>query len=549
MDNDNFSPLHYVCKFGGRRKRIDLTTVWFNKNDIHVLESSSKDERERDEVVEFLCKATIETDRRLLLGQYMKFDGHHFPKESLRRAHCCESESIPLRTRQKDFVELMDKVVEYSRTSAIDSPLYLACIRNAPLKTIRILLDGGDSMYRFPIALSQRERFYLKKIISTDVKKIFPGFWIALVSGAEPWYFSCIQPRCSECSMTDHPNFWAWSYQTPLCFLVNRLESDYNLKKRMRGFNMNSQTRERSFDRMAECGSTTIDFTKKLMQIAFTKFDFDVYWYFAPAPSHRMSLEERLRLCGIKRLPERLDYLAIISDILPAMELAQKIGYMLKHCTQTPPCSCNLHRAGFIQRGLSNYNCRMCFVGFNNVDGNVSNVRSTTSFKHYRDKSYSSMHQNAPKVGFSPLHAAASLIQTSTFLVEVLLAVFPSHTTLRDEMGFTPLHHILYVSNICSDLRLRERKEYCKAILVLIISQVPDSAKMTFGNGMTTTNFAICCGLEWFDGLAGIVITAGVADALSVPDKFSGLLPFMLAASVDLSLDTIYSLLRYHPVL
>lgn len=550
MDDDNFSPLHYACKFGVRRKKIDLTKISSDGNDSHVLETRLEDERERDELLKFLCKATIETDRKLLLGQYIKFDGKHIPKESHCTVHCCDNESLPLfGTRQVDIAERMDKVLEYSRTSAIHSPLYLACIRNAPLKTICILLDARKSIFCSPIVLSQREHDYLKSIISSDVRRIFPGFWIGLVSGAESWCFSCIKPRRSECSMTDHPNYWAWGYQTPLGFLVNLLESENYFTSRMLGYMIRMQTRERCFNRMAKYDSTTMDFVKMLMQFAFTKFDFDVYLYFAPASSNHNILEERLSLCGIEWVPERFDYSAIISDILPAMELAQKIGYMLKNSAQTPPCMCNLHRAGFIRSEIMNDNCRMCFVGFSTKECKVSDIRSATYSMHRRGDSDSPMHQHASTVGFSPLHAAASLIQTSKFLVEVLMAVFPNHTNIRDEMGFTPLHHILYVSNICSDLHLHERKEYCKSILVLILSQSPDSAKVDFGNGMTTTNFAICCGLEWYDGLAGIVITTGVADALSVPDKFCGLRPFMFAASLDLSLDTIYNLLRYYPVL
>ena len=571
-DRYGCTPLHYASRFGRRRKIVNSGQLRSSMHYYSLLYSidsiethdfdTIKEEKERDQIIEMMCQTVIKVERQMILGQYFKFGS----SRGLPCLFSCFNQTDKKQDGlQQTNAELPAAMIKYDRGSSDVSPLLLACERNAPLATICSLLRARCAERSTPITIP----LLLGQLMKTP--KYFPGSWIAPRIGAETWFSSCLCPPNAKCLSLDQydSGILGNPFKVLLTLLkAERILADEFVRKKSTYSSVGKQRNGHSCihdessmeanlkikDRKKPCSMRKL-LVQNLIQYSFSNFDSDVYLKFASILS-RIENEEHQLLHGAGWMPEKGDFVAIVSEILPAMEIAQKVGCMLQESARTPKCMCNLHHTPFLGNHHDHsMKGKMCHIA--TCDGENS-TPMPHFYKHiYVEKQLAKlMHRCAPFDGFSPLHAAASLIHPDPFLVELLLGIFPSEALRKDEVGLTPIHHILLAYKMCSvfiaakgiDQLTTERQAF-KDVLGIVLFSVPDSANAKCDDGMTTTLLAIQCGLEWCDGLCDIVMNAGGVEALLVHDTKSNLRPFMLAASCNLTLDSIYELLRSCPVI
>lgn len=133
----------------------------------------------------------------------------------------------------------------------------------------------------------------------------------------------------------------------------------------------------------------------------------------------------------------------------------------------------------------------------------------------------------------SALHIACSLKVSIPSLAAILGAVLPEQATIHDRLGCIPLHHVLL--NQHSPLQL-----LCN---VLDINR--DACTIPTSNGTYPLILAIQKGWGWEQCLSELVKASPAT--LDTADTETGLVPFLLAASVHADVTTIFELLRVAP--
>lgn len=119
-------------------------------------------------------------------------------------------------------------------------------------------------------------------------------------------------------------------------------------------------------------------------------------------------------------------------------------------------------------------------------------------------------------------------------LVKIVGNVMPEDAMREDSFGYIPLHHAV----IHPDKPLELLQE------LLAINS--DSSRICIPESQSyPLHAALQRGWNWDTGIAEIV--AAHPEALAITDPGTGLLPFLLAASVDTSVSTIFELLRALP--
>ncbi|KAI2504904.1 hypothetical protein MHU86_9513 [Fragilaria crotonensis] len=133
----------------------------------------------------------------------------------------------------------------------------------------------------------------------------------------------------------------------------------------------------------------------------------------------------------------------------------------------------------------------------------------------------------------SALHIACSLKVSIPSLAAILGAVLPEQATIYDNLGYIPLHHVLL--NPHSPLQL-----LCN---VLDINR--DACTIPTSNGTFPLILAIQQGWRWEQCISELVRASPTT--LDTADTETGLVPFLLAASVNADVTTIFELLRVAP--
>ncbi len=133
----------------------------------------------------------------------------------------------------------------------------------------------------------------------------------------------------------------------------------------------------------------------------------------------------------------------------------------------------------------------------------------------------------------SALHIACSLKVSIPSLAAILGAVLPEQATIHDSLGFIPLHHVLL--NPHSPLQL-----LCN---VLDINR--DACTIPTWYGTYPLILSIQKGWGWETCISELVRASPAT--LDTADRETGLVPFLLAASVNADVTTIFELLRVAP--
>eukprot|EP00545_Synedropsis_sp_CCMP1620_P007121 CAMPEP_0119004984 /NCGR_PEP_ID=MMETSP1176-20130426/1463_1 /TAXON_ID=265551 /ORGANISM="Synedropsis recta cf, Strain CCMP1620" /LENGTH=429 /DNA_ID=CAMNT_0006956745 /DNA_START=39 /DNA_END=1328 /DNA_ORIENTATION=+ len=136
----------------------------------------------------------------------------------------------------------------------------------------------------------------------------------------------------------------------------------------------------------------------------------------------------------------------------------------------------------------------------------------------------------------SALHMVSSLKTSIPTLITLVGAAMPEQAICRDCLGFTPLHHVL--SHPFAPLQLIES--------VLAIDDQACKIRTLEDNAYPLI-LAIRTGWEWDSGVAELV--RAYPEPLDIVDASIGLVPFLLAASLDAEVATIFELLRASPQL
>jgi ankyrin repeat protein len=139
-------------------------------------------------------------------------------------------------------------------------------------------------------------------------------------------------------------------------------------------------------------------------------------------------------------------------------------------------------------------------------------------------------------VGYSGsmLHMVCSLKASLPSLVEIVGSVMNEQAICRDSLGYTPLHHVLLHPFAPSQLIKN----------VLIINERSSQIRTLEDNAYPLI-LAIRRGWEWDSGVAELV--RANPEPLDITDTSIGLVPFLLAASFDAEVATIFELLRASP--
>ena len=134
----------------------------------------------------------------------------------------------------------------------------------------------------------------------------------------------------------------------------------------------------------------------------------------------------------------------------------------------------------------------------------------------------------------SALHIACSLKVSIPSLAEIFGAALPEQATIRDSLGCIPLHHVLM--NPHSPLQLVRN----------VLAMNPEEAcTIPTRDGAFPLLLAIRQGWDW-ENCISVLVKASPA-TLDIYDTTTGLVPFLLAASVDADVTTIFELLRASP--
>ena len=318
------------------------------------------------------------------------------------------------------------------------SPLLLACERNAPLATIRSLLTAVEADSPNASSLSSLTQ-------SKMTMNVYPGSWIAPHTGGETWFGS--SQRCPHAQHSNHlpmgrsdtlneneeegskyvsnscarlcPNT-----RSPLALLVNYLKiekisiEDVVCGKRDNHVNIYDRKIEHNDENKFNfCNSANSSQSlggsgsamKKhvilnLLKYAFTNFVSDVFYLnhssFLSLIDTKIS--NSLEMSNMnKSMSQEEGFDEILLELLPAMELAQKIGCILHEesaqttaCLRFAPCSC----------------CREVGSGYSRQDYFSCDLKM-------KDKLCHILNNGGGK--FSVLHTASSLIHPNPFLVKI----------------------------------------------------------------------------------------------------------------------------------
>ena len=166
-DCDDRAPLHYACRFGGSDR-----------------EGGGDDGggQTLSDAVGMLCVAAVEAERAALLQTDIDADRRSGSGRWQRRLNVVVSPRTP-------------GAVALGDVGSSDSPLFLACCRNAPLETIRALVGAPSLAADNALVMRwQRDR------------GLAVACWVSPYTGAEPWY-SC--PPCASHSHSPLRVLWA----------------------------------------------------------------------------------------------------------------------------------------------------------------------------------------------------------------------------------------------------------------------------------------------------------------------------------------------------
>jgi ankyrin repeat protein len=135
----------------------------------------------------------------------------------------------------------------------------------------------------------------------------------------------------------------------------------------------------------------------------------------------------------------------------------------------------------------------------------------------------------------SMLHLVSSLRTPIPSLIEVAGTLLPEQALLRDSLGCIPLHHVLLHS--CTSLAM-----------IMAVLEIDSRACSipTPDDCSYPLMLAIKQGLSWDNGVKELV--ARMPEVLEVADS-GGLVPCMLAASMNADVTTMFELLRASPQL
>ena len=172
--------------------------------------------------------------------------------------------------------------------------------------------------------------------------------------------------------------------------------------------------------------------------------------------------------------------------------------------------------------------------------------------------SYKSEHQlHTFDISEELLHLAASVQNYPTWVLQMVVLDNPSRLLNYDQIGRAPIHSAIIANSAPghqghriqsrSNCMYWESENEPRSVVEYILEHAPDSVSLREGrNGRLPIHLAICHGCHLESVI--IPILTSFSQCNSDLDPITGLLPFMLAASEDVtSLDVLYTLLQLDP--